>query len=335
VIRTATRDDAEAFATVITAAQATWVSWAGAAFQPYDAGHLAEQWSSRLVDPATLAFVAGDEQGQVVAVAAAGPEAASFEPSDTSAGSAHLSTLFALPESHGSGVAQELHDRLLAALRHAGYRTVRLWVPEGAAQARRFYERNGWTLTGKTTVFAGLARVEMRRDVAAACRSRVIAWVIVDLQHAFACAETRQLAGAVHRAVEVQPGKAFALVQINPPTGPLRTLRGWTGASAPGDGELLAPLPELNPEVFAKTGYGAASPLPLTELGIYDTVYVAGADTDACVLATALALFDAGVRVVVREDLCWSAGGPLLHQAGLDILRRQLGRDRVVEGPIS
>jgi ribosomal protein S18 acetylase RimI-like enzyme len=165
VIRTATRDDAEAFATVITAAQATWVSWAGAAFQPYQAGHLAEHWSSRLTDPATLAFVACTEQGQVVAVAAAGPEAASFEPSDTSADSAHLSTLFALPESHGSGVAQELHDHLLVALGHAGYRTVRLWVPEGAAQARRFYERNGWTLTGKTTVFAGLARVEMRRSV--------------------------------------------------------------------------------------------------------------------------------------------------------------------------
>jgi GNAT superfamily N-acetyltransferase len=165
VIRTATRDDAEAFATVVTAAQVTWASWAGEAFQPYEAGQLAEQWSSRLTDPATLAFVACTEQGQVVAVAAAGPEAASFEPSDASTCSAHLSTLFALPECHGSGAAQELHDHLLAALRHAGYRTVRLWVPEGAAQARRFYERNGWTLTGKTTVFAGLTRVEMRSPI--------------------------------------------------------------------------------------------------------------------------------------------------------------------------
>lgn len=63
-------------------------------------------------------------------------------------------------------MAQELHDHLLASLRHAGYRIVRLWVPEGAAQARRFYERNDWVLTGKMTAFAGLARVEMRRVVA-------------------------------------------------------------------------------------------------------------------------------------------------------------------------
>lgn len=101
----------------------------------------------------------------MIAVVAAGPEAASFEPSRISADSAHLSTLFALPESHGSGAAQKLHDHLLSALEHAGYRTVRLWVPERAAQARRFYEKNGWTPTGKETVFAGIARIEMRRLV--------------------------------------------------------------------------------------------------------------------------------------------------------------------------
>jgi ribosomal protein S18 acetylase RimI-like enzyme len=101
----------------------------------------------------------------VIAVAAAGPEAASFEPSRTSTDSAHLSALFALPESHGSRAAQKLHDHLLVALEHAGYRTVRLWVPERAAQARRFYEKNGWKPTGKTTTFAGISRLEMRRHV--------------------------------------------------------------------------------------------------------------------------------------------------------------------------
>lgn len=168
MIRAATKGDAEAFAVVITSAQATWLSFAGEAFQPYEARQLAEQWSHRLEDPTTLAFVAYDEGGQVVAVAAAGPEATSFEPSSASTDSAHLSTLFALPESHGTGVAQELHDHVLAALRCAGYRTVRLWVPAEAAQARRFYERNSWALTGKTALFAGLTRVEMRRHTAGA-----------------------------------------------------------------------------------------------------------------------------------------------------------------------
>jgi GNAT superfamily N-acetyltransferase len=163
--RPATREDAAAFAATIAAAQQTWLHWAGEEFQPYDVEQLSRQWEDRLNDPDTLAFTADDEQGRVIAVAAAGPEAASFEPSLTRSDSAHLSTLFALPESHGSGVAQDLHDHLLSALEHAGYRTVRLWVPERAAQARRFYEKNRWKPTGKETAFAGIARIEARRHV--------------------------------------------------------------------------------------------------------------------------------------------------------------------------
>lgn len=67
---------------------------------------------------------------------------------------------------HGTGAAQELHDVLLALLRERHYTTVRLWVPDGALRARRFYIRNDWTETGTTTCFVGLARVEMRRSVA-------------------------------------------------------------------------------------------------------------------------------------------------------------------------
>jgi GNAT superfamily N-acetyltransferase len=79
--------------------------------------------------------------------------------------SAHLSTLFALPENHGTGAAQAFHDQLLVTLTEAACRTVRLWVPEGATRARRFYERNGWLLTGRRTVFAHLPRVEMRQPI--------------------------------------------------------------------------------------------------------------------------------------------------------------------------
>lgn len=165
MIRPATREDAEAFAATIVAAQQTWLHWAGEEFQTYDLEQLSRQWEHRLDEQATLAFTADDGQGRVVAVAAAGPEEASFEPSRTSADSAHLSTLFALPESHGSGAAQDLHDHLLTALRDAGYRTVRLWVPERAERARRFYGRNGWAQTGRRTVFAGLPRIEMRRPL--------------------------------------------------------------------------------------------------------------------------------------------------------------------------
>jgi GNAT superfamily N-acetyltransferase len=163
VIRTAISADAYAFAEVITAAQSTWIEWAGEALTPYDVAELTVTWRARLEDPTTIAHISVTG-GRITAVAAAGPEAASFQPSRLESTSAHLSTLFALPETHGDGSTQALHDAVLAELAARGYQTVRLWVPAGAQRARRFYERNGWAATGATTLFAGLERVEMRRS---------------------------------------------------------------------------------------------------------------------------------------------------------------------------
>ena len=148
---------------MITAAQSTWVEWAGAALTPYDVAELTATWRARLEDPTTIAFVSLTEE-RITAVAAAGPEAASFQPSRIEDVSAHLSTLFALPETHGDGSTQALHSAVLVELAACGYETVRLWVPAGASRARRFYERNDWAATGATTLFAGLERVEMRRS---------------------------------------------------------------------------------------------------------------------------------------------------------------------------
>lgn len=156
------------------------------------------------------------------------------------------------------------------------------------------------------------------------------AWVVVDLQHAFSNSATRDLAERVAQAVHSAPGPVYALVQTNPLGGPLRRVRRWHGASRPAAQELLPPLGGLQPHVVHKTGYGAATPLPVRTLQGYDSVSVVGADTDACVLATAIALVDHGVNVVVRANLCWSAGGPELHEAALRILSRQLGASRVV-----
>ena len=63
-----------------------------------------------------------------------------------------LSGLYVRPEAWGTGVAARLHDRAVDALRAAGVGRARLWVLEGNARARRFYERRGWRLDGETRV---------------------------------------------------------------------------------------------------------------------------------------------------------------------------------------
>jgi len=63
---------------------------------------------------------------------------------DAIAGMAHFLQLFIRPDLWGSGLAGDLHDRALTAMRERDYTRARLLTPEGQARARAFYERRGW-----------------------------------------------------------------------------------------------------------------------------------------------------------------------------------------------
>lgn len=64
-------------------------------------------------------------------------------------GTVYLWQMFVRRDRQGSGLAVALLDRLLAEARRRGYERIVLWTPAGAAQARRFYEREGFELTGE------------------------------------------------------------------------------------------------------------------------------------------------------------------------------------------
>ncbi len=54
------------------------------------------------------------------------------------------------PRDWGTGVAQRLFDDVAELLRSVGADRLCLWTHAGAKRARRFYERNGWSATGRT-----------------------------------------------------------------------------------------------------------------------------------------------------------------------------------------
>jgi GNAT superfamily N-acetyltransferase len=64
-------------------------------------------------------------------------------------GTVYLWQMFVRPDWQGSGLAGALIDRVLEEARRRGYRRIVLWTPSGAAQARRFYEREGFEPTGE------------------------------------------------------------------------------------------------------------------------------------------------------------------------------------------
>ena len=84
-------------------------------------------------------------------------------------GAAWLWHLFVRPDLWGSGLAADLHDLALDAMRERGYTHARLSTPEGQTRSRRFYEKRGWRLAPRSVSAAdtltGLPLVEYRIGV--------------------------------------------------------------------------------------------------------------------------------------------------------------------------
>lgn len=62
---------------------------------------------------------------------------------------ARLTHLFVRREYWGSGVADLIHEAMLAGMSERGFASACLWTPTGQARARAFYERHAWRLSGE------------------------------------------------------------------------------------------------------------------------------------------------------------------------------------------
>lgn len=87
-----------------------------------------------------------------------------------------------------------------------------------------------------------------------------------------------------------------------------------------------------NNEVFEKTIYSAVN----NELVKYikendvEQIYLCGFDTDACVLKTALDLFENNYEVYVLKEYCMSGAGQKIHNDTIENLKRLIGKKYVI-----
>ena len=152
------------------------------------------------------------------------------------------------------------------------------------------------------------------------------ALVVVDFQKGFLSGVSADLLTRVSAAVDRYEHLAF-LTFSNPAGSMYRRHLDWHDFT-PGAAETgIAVAPPERAHLFEKTRYSGATPDLLGWLGRIspEEVHLAGVDTEACVMATAVALFDAGVRPVVLASLCASNSGRDLHEAALRILRITIG----------
>lgn len=89
------------------------------------------------------------EDGATVAGHASISPETTEEPEPAPQGTINLWQMFVRGPWRGSGLAAELLSAALAEAHAREYARVRLWTPRGAARARRFYERMGFSPTGR------------------------------------------------------------------------------------------------------------------------------------------------------------------------------------------
>ncbi|HWX08502.1 MAG TPA: GNAT family N-acetyltransferase [Gaiellaceae bacterium] len=116
-------------------------------------------WKEILNEDDTTAFVAEDD-GRIVGFATVGPSR-----EDDADG--ELYAIYVEPEAWGTAAGPALIQAGVGVLRDCGFRDAVLWVLEDNPRARRFYEREGWSLDGnrREGEHLGVATVEVRYGI--------------------------------------------------------------------------------------------------------------------------------------------------------------------------
>ena len=157
------------------------------------------------------------------------------------------------------------------------------------------------------------------------------ALLIVDVQVGFVNDATRHILPKVD-ALQKRYKHIYATRFINAEGSPYRKLLGWHRFYANSDDVPLAFNPVDSVVVLDKHVYTCVTLAFLQDLrdkGISE-VAICGIDTDACVSACAVDLFENGIRPVLLSDACASHAGAEYHEAALRILARLIGKNQIV-----
>lgn len=163
--------------------------------------------------------------------------------------------------------------------------------------------------------------------------------IVVDVQNGFVRDKSRHVVPVVVDLVarwQAAGGDSVFTRYLNHPGSAYERLIGWSGLMRSPDIDIA---PELQPyadeatAIVDKHAYGlfndpGGSAL-VAEHGWTD-LYICGIATESCVLATALGAFEQDLTPWVVEDASASHAGQTVHEAGLLVTRRFIGKGQII-----
>lgn len=160
--------------------------------------------------------------------------------------------------------------------------------------------------------------------------------VVIDLQVGFINDNTKKVVENIRDLLDSE--KYYAVIATkftNMPGSSFDSFLGWKGMLDEKEKELLPFIEEHADIIVSKCSYSCVkntnfiqSLLSLCD-GLPEKVTLVGVDTDACVLATAIDLFEMGIKPIIIEDCVGSSGGDGCHEAGMLLLERSIGKEQI------
>lgn len=159
--------------------------------------------------------------------------------------------------------------------------------------------------------------------------------IIVDVQLGFINEFTHHIPQRVAQLIQRDRYAPLIFTRfVNSADGPYKRFLNWHSCECEPETNIV---PELEQAarlglVFSKPGYGMTDDLAdyLVSQHI-ERVFIVGIDTDACVLKIAMDVFDIGIEPILFTDCCASTAGLQAHLAGLAVLSRNIGAQRLRE----
>jgi nicotinamidase-related amidase len=166
--------------------------------------------------------------------------------------------------------------------------------------------------------------------------NKQIVLLVVDMQNGFLGRRSQHVLPTVIELVSQFKQRGLPVVFTrfhNEPDSPYERLIGWTRLRTAPETDLDEGLVPYATNVVDKSIYTAFTPsfISMVEAHRWHTIVICGVATDGCVLKTAVDAFERDLVPLVVSDACGSHAGDEVHNAGLMLIGRFIGKQQILD----
>jgi nicotinamidase-related amidase len=161
---------------------------------------------------------------------------------------------------------------------------------------------------------------------------------VIDVQQGFITKETEHILAKIDSLINLEIFDFIVATRfVNEENSPFRNFMSWNKVCTEEEARLYKPVSEAANLIVTKGIYSGLSEevIDFVRVNKISKVFLVGIDTDCCVLATAISLFERNIRPFVLADYSASTGGMASHRAGIRVLERLIGRNSVIKGLVN